>query len=105
MSSNEQCHFELALVKGQADPEQVEGLRARCRGQAACPSTRGGGCRDRPATPGTPDRGDRAAGRGQGALSQIWAMHPKEGWGGRAGRGGRLEDMHLSESSQSTLTW
>lgn len=57
-----------------------------------------------PGTGWTPGAGTGRQAGGKGSCASAGPRVPEEGWGGRAGRGGRLEDARLSESSQSTLT-
>lgn len=72
------------------------------------PAPREAGRRDQPNRARAPV-GPRVRGQGsrrvaRGPTASTRPHIAKEGWGGRAGRGGQLEDARLSESSQSTLT-
>lgn len=83
----------------------MERLRAGFAARQRVPAPREAGCRDQPTTLGHPPdhgHGDRAA--GEASHCNPRSRIGEEGWGGRAGQGGRLEDARLSESSQSTLT-
>lgn len=103
MSPNEQCHFELALIKVRRIQNRwsgcVPGVAARRlsrhpgRAQGLAQMLQG------PAGPWA--QGQRGW---RGPAASTGPQIPEERRGGRAGRGSRVEDEQLSESSQSTLT-
>lgn len=99
MSPNEQCHSELALLKVRRIPSRWSGHG--CRGEARRPGRMGPDERTPLAAPWDHGTGNGVAHGWQGPATSAGPYILQEE---RGGRGGRLEDARLSESSQSTLT-